>query len=123
SDTEGAFGGVGIVVGLRDNVLTVVAPMEGTPAFEAGVMTGDKIVRIEGTSTEKLTLGDAVKHLRGEPGTDVTLSILRPSTGQVKDYTLKRSVIKVDTVKDINGRREFPVDGDKIGYVRLTQFG
>ena len=123
SDTEGAFGGVGIVVGMRDNVLTVVAPMEDTPAHAAGIMTGDKIVRIEGKSTEKMNLSDAVKQLRGQPGTGVTISILRPATGEVKDYTLERSIIKVNTVKDINGRGEFPIGEDHIGYVRLSQFG
>ena len=123
SETEGAFGGVGIVVGMRDNILTVVAPMEDTPAYTAGIMTGDKIVRIEGKSTEKTTLSDAVKQLRGQPGSKVTISVLRPATGEVKDYTLERSVIKVNTVKDINGRGEFPIGEDNIGYVRISQFG
>lgn len=123
NDTEGAFGGVGIVVGMRDNMLTVVSPMEDSPAFKAGILTGDKIVKIEGRSTEKVSLSDAVKKLRGEPGSDVTISLLRPSTSEVKDYKLTRAIIKVDTVKDINNRREFPVDENKIGYVRINQFG
>jgi carboxyl-terminal processing protease len=126
NDTEGAFGGVGIVVGLRDNMLTVISPMEDSPAFNAGILAGDKIVKIEGRTTEKVGLNDAVRKLRGEPGTSVTISVQRRSgeqAGQVKDYTLSRAIIKVDTVKDINGRREFPVDEDKIGYVRITQFG
>ncbi len=122
-DTEGAFGGVGIVIGLRDNALTVIAPMEDTPAFKAGILTGDRIVKIEGKSADKLGLQDAVKRLRGEPGTDVTVTTLRPSTGQVRDIKLTRASIKVDTVKDINGKREFPLSDDKIGYVRITQFG
>lgn len=122
-DTEGAFGGVGIVVGLRENVLTVVSPMEDTPAYRAGILAGDKIVRIEGKSTEKMTLSDAVKNLRGEPGADVTITISRPTLTQNKDVTLTRAVIKVDTVKDIDGRRIFPLSGNKIGYVRMTQFG
>lgn len=123
NDTEGLFGGVGIVISVRDNTLTVISPMEDTPAFKAGILTGDRIVKIEGRSTEKLSLPDAVKRLRGTPGTDVNISVLRPSTGQVRDLQLTRAEIKVDTVKDVNSRREFPLDDDKIGYIRLTQFG
>ena len=123
-DTQGEFGGVGIVVSVgKDKALTVVAPMEDTPGFRAGILSGDLIKKIDGRSTEKFTLEDAVKRLRGEPGTDVSLTMMRPSSGQLKDYTLTRAVIKVDTVKDINGRREFPLMENKIGYVRLTQFG
>jgi carboxyl-terminal processing protease len=122
-DTEGAFGGVGIVIGIRDNTLTVIAPMEDTPAFKAGIVTGDRIIKIDGKTAEKMGLPDAVKRLRGSPGTDVTVSTLRPSTGQVRDIKLTRASIKVETVKDINGKREFPLSEDQIGYVRLTQFG
>ena len=124
NDTEGAFGGVGIVVGMRDNVLTVISPMEDSPAYEAGIMAGDKIVKIEGRSTEKVTLPEAVQKLRGEAGSSVSISVLRPGPGNaVKDHKLTRAVIKVDTVKDLNGRREFPLSDDRIGYVRITQFG
>jgi carboxyl-terminal processing protease len=123
NETEGAFGGVGILVGMRDNLLTVISPTEDSPAYHAGIQAGDKIVKIEGKSTEKTTLPEAVTELRGEPGTDVTITILRPSTKEEKDYTLTRSIIKVDTVKDINGRREFPIGSDHIGYVRINQFG
>ncbi len=122
-DTQGAFGGLGIVVALRDGYLTVVAPMEDSPGFKAGILTGDRIVRISGQTTEKMGLPDAVKLLRGEPGTEVSLTIFRPSTEQSKQFTLKRAVIVVDMVKDINGRKEFPLGENKIGYVRLTQFG
>src|SRR6266581_6854456 len=87
-DTQGEFGGVGIVISMRDNFLTVVAPMEDTPGFRAGILSGDRIVRIDGRSAEKLTLPDAVKKLRGEPGTDVGMTLFRPSTGQMKDYKL-----------------------------------
>jgi carboxyl-terminal processing protease len=125
-DTEGAFGGVGIQIelGPKDNTLTVVAPMDDTPAFRAGIMAGDKIVKIEGKSTERMTLPDAVKKLRGVPGTEVTITISRSTFPEPKDYTLKRSVIKVETVKDLEGRRAFPLLSEsKLGYVRLTQFG
>lgn len=122
-DTEGKFGGIGVVISVKDGKLTVVAPMEDTPGFRAGIRTGDIIERIEGQSAEQMGVPDAVKILRGEPGTEVTITVLRPSTGVSKDYKLKREEIKVDMVKDINGRREFPLLENKIGYLRITQFG
>ena len=126
NDTEGAFGGVGIVVGMRENFLTVVSPMEDSPAYNAGILAGDRIVKIEGRSTDKISLPEAVRKLRGEPGTSVSISVMRRTGqegGEVKDHKLTRAIIKVDTVKDINGKREFTLNDDKIGYVRLTQFG
>jgi carboxyl-terminal processing protease len=86
SDTQGAFGGLGIVIAMKDNFITVVSPMEDSPGFKAGIMSGDRIIKIDGKSTEKMSLQDAVKNLRGEPGSDVKISILRPSSSQVKDY-------------------------------------
>ncbi len=123
NETEGVFGGVGIVVSLRGQYLTVIAPIEDSPAFQAGIMAGDRIVKIDGDSTDQLTLPDAVKRLRGEPGTSVTITMLRPSTGAVRDVKLMRSNIKVDTVKDINGKRDFPISENHIGYIRISQFG
>ncbi len=122
-DTQGEFGGVGIVISTKDSYITVVAPMEDTPGFRAGILTGDRIVKIDGKSTEKLSLTDAVKRLRGLPDTEVTITTYRPSSGQFKDYTLTRAKIKVDTVKDLDGRREFPLSENKVGYIRLVQFG
>lgn len=122
-DTQGEFGGVGIVVSTKDNYITVVSPMENTPGFRAGILSGDRIVKIDGRSTEKMSLNDAVKRLRGAPDTEVTLTTFRPSNGQFKDHTLIRSRIKVDTVKDINGHRDFPLSENKVGYIRLVQFG
>jgi carboxyl-terminal processing protease len=123
-DTQGEFGGVGIVISMsNDNQITVVSPMEDTPGFRAGILTGDRIVAIDGDSTEKYTLQDAVKRLRGHPGTEVGLTVFRPSSSQVKEFKLKRAVIKVETVKDVNSRREFPLGDNNIGYIRLTQFG
>ncbi len=123
NDTEGKFGGLGIMIEMKDNFVTVLAPMEDTPGSRAGILAGDRIIKIDGKSAEKLGLQDAVDHLRGDPGTEVTITILRPSTGKVQDYTIKREEIKVDMVKDINNKKEFPLGDDKIGYVRLVQFG
>lgn len=122
-DTTGEFGGVGIVVSVKDGHVTVVAPMEDTPGFKAGILSGDRIIKIDGRSTEKFSIQDAVKKLRGEPGSKVEMTILRPNSGIITNYTLVRAAIKVDTVKDIDGRREFPLSENKIGYVRLSQFG
>ena len=123
NDTQGAFGGLGIVISMRDNFITVVAPMDDSPGFRAGILSGDRIIKIDGKSTERMSLQDAVKYLRGEPGTEVKISVLRPSSGRVKDYKLTRAVINIDMVKDINGKKEFPLDDTKIGYIRLVQFG
>jgi carboxyl-terminal processing protease len=122
-DTEGQFGGLGLVVVLRDGHITVVAPMEDTPGFRAGILTGDRIIKVGGKSVENQSLSDVVKQLRGDPDTQVQLTVERPSTGTVKNYTLTRAVIQMDMVKDINGKKEFPLDDNKIGYVRITQFG
>lgn len=123
NDTQGAFGGLGIVISMKDNFVTVVAPMDDSPGFKAGIMTGDRIVRIDGKSTDRMSLQDAMKSLRGEPGTEVRISVFRPSSSQLKEYKLARSMITVDMVKDIHGKKEFPLGEDKIGYVRLVQFG
>jgi len=123
SDTEGAFGGLGLVVTMKNNYVTVVTPMEDTPGFRAGILSGDRIVKINGKSAERMSLPDAVKLLRGEPGTQVTVTIQRPSSGMVRDFTLTRAIVKMDMVKDINGKKEFPLGADKIGYIRVTQFG
>src|SRR5215469_11884946 len=93
NDTQGAFGGLGIVVSMKDNFVTVVAPMDDSPGFKAGIMSGDRIIRIDGVSTEKMSLPDAVKSLRGDPGTEVKISVFRPSSGQIQDFNLTRSVI------------------------------
>jgi carboxyl-terminal processing protease len=121
-DTEGQFGGLGLVVVMKDGFVTVVAPMDDTPGFRAGILSGDRIVKINGKSADKISLSDAVKQLRGEPGTQVTVTIQRPSSGVVKDYTLTRAIIRKEMVKDINDKEEFPVGENKIGYVRITEF-
>ena len=123
NDTEGQFGGLGLVVSMRDSYVTVVAPMEDTPGFRAGILSGDRIIKIDGKSAEKMSLPEAVKLLRGEPGTQVKVTIQRPSSGLVTDFVLKRAIIKMAMVKDVNGKKEFPLSDGKIGYVRITEFG
>ncbi|HXR49228.1 MAG TPA: S41 family peptidase [Candidatus Limnocylindrales bacterium] len=123
SDTEGEFGGLGLVVTMKDNYVTVVTPMDDTPGFRAGILAGDRIIKINGRSAEKMALPDAVKMLRGKPDTQVTVTIQRPSSGTTRDFTLTRAVINVDMVKDINGKKDFPLGPDKIGYIRITSFG
>jgi carboxyl-terminal processing protease len=122
-DTEGQFGGLGLVVAMKDNFVTVVAPMDNSPGLRAGILSGDRIVKVNGQSVDKSALEDAVKMLRGEPGTTVSITIQRPSSGLVKDFKLTRAIIQMDMVKDINGKKDFPLDENKIGYVRITQFG
>ena len=122
-DTEGNFGGVGVHINIQDGYLTVLAPMEDTPAYEAGVMSGDRFVKIEGENVRNISMPEAMKKLRGKPGSKVEVTLFRPSTGKNIDVTLKRALIKVATVKDINNQRMFEVDENKIGYVRITQFG
>ncbi len=120
-DTEGKFGGLGIVISMsKDGFLTVVAPMEDTPGARAGLLPGDRVIKIDGKVTERMTLPEAVRQLRGEPGTKVTITILRQKAKdpaeRVKDYTIERAEITVDSVKDAK------VLEDGIGYIRITQF-
>ncbi len=122
-DTQGQFGGLGIVVEMKDGYITVIAPMDDSPGFRAGILPGDRIVKIDGKDVGQMPLGDAVKQLRGLPDTKVTVTIQRPSTGEEKSFTLTRAIIHMDMVKDINGKKEFPLGADKIGYVRIIEFG
>ena len=116
NDTAGEFGGLGIIIGMRDGVLTVIAPMEDTPAFRAGIMHGDKIMAIDGASTENISLQEAVHKMRGEPGTKVKIKILRIKPQEVKEVEIVRAVIKVESVKGA------AILEDRIGYVRIVQF-
>lgn len=115
-DTRGQFGGLGIVISVKDNALTIVSPMEDTPGFRAGLQSEDRILEIDGTRTDGISLPDAVKKLRGEPGTKVTLKVLRPGTQEVREVTIERADIKVASVKDAR------IIEDGIGYLRITQF-
>ena len=114
-ETKGTFGGLGIEIGVKDSVLTIIAPIEDTPAFRAGLQAGDKIVRIENESTREMSVMDAVKRLRGEPGTKVTIWISREGLPEPRSYAITRDIIKIRSVKAKSL-------GDGIGYIKLTQF-
>jgi carboxyl-terminal processing protease len=115
TDTKGEFGGLGIVIGLRDEWITVISPIDDTPAYRAGIMAGDRIVEIDGESTDGFTTMDAVKLLRGEVGTKVTIKVKRRSKDEPIPFTITRGVIKLETVKST-------VIDDHIGYIRISQF-
>jgi len=121
-DTRSRFNGLGIEVSVKNGLLTVITPMEDTPAAKAGILSGDQILRINGNSTEKMELQDAVNVLRGQPGQKVTLTVLRPSTKEIKDYALDRAEIKVQSVKGAKILDPEITGPFKIGYVRLIQF-
>ncbi len=125
TDTRGEFGGVGIVVSMRNNILTVIAPMDGTPGAKAGILAGDRIIEIEGKSTRGITLQDAVGKLRGKIGTEVNFTLARTQGGEVKEVkiSVKRAVIQVKTVRDLAGKSGYGLLDEKIGYVRLASFG
>ncbi|MCX7781197.1 MAG: S41 family peptidase [Negativicutes bacterium] len=112
-ETEGSFGGVGIVLGVKDKVLTVVSPIEGTPGDKAGIKSGDQIIKIEGKDTKDMALDEAVSKIRGPEGTNVTLTIKRNQ--EIKDYTLTRSNIQIKTVAG----KMLP---DGIAYIRISMF-
>lgn len=115
TETEGQFGGLGIRIEMRDDILTVMTPIMDTPAYRAGILPGDRIVKIEGESTQNLNLQDAVKKLRGQPGTSVKITIVHENAKEPIDLTLVREVIKIDSV------RSRMLDS-KVGYIQLTEF-
>jgi carboxyl-terminal processing protease len=114
-ETQGSFGGLGIEITVKDRQLTVVAPIEGTPADRAGLHPGDRIVKIDGNPTKDMTLMDAVKKLRGPKGTSVTLTILREESPGPFELSLVREVIEVKSVKSKDL-------GDGIAYIRISSF-
>jgi len=116
SETEGKFGGLGIRIAIREGRLTVVTPLPGTPAYELGILPGDSIVKIDGKDTQDITLGQAVELLRGNPGTKVTISILREGEKNLIDFTMTRAVIKIQSVP--TGE----MLTDKIGYIEVSEF-
>jgi len=116
SEAKGEFGGIGVEITLKDGILTVITPMVGTPAELAGIKPGDKIVRINGNTTKDMRLSEAVKVMRGESGTKLTLTIWREKEEKVLDISIKRAKIKINSIKDA-----YLIDG-KIGYIRLVEF-
>src|SRR6266511_3189407 len=121
-DTRSRFNGLGIEVSMKNGLPTVVTAMEDTPAARAGILSGDQILKINGASTERMDLQDAINILRGPTGRRVTLTLLRPSTKEIKDYTLERAEIKVRSVKGARLLDAELTGPFKIGYIRLIQF-
>src|SRR5437588_1380745 len=121
-DTRSRFNGLGIEVSTKNGVLTVVTPMEDTPAAKAGILAGDQILKINGTPTERLELQQAVNLLRGKPEQKATLTILRPASKEVKDYVLERAEVKVQSVKNAHVIDKELTGAFKVGYVRVVQF-
>lgn len=114
--TEGEFGGLGITIGVRENTLTVISPLVGTPAQRMGIQAGDRIVEIDGKSTRGISVDDAVGKLRGKPGTKVTVKIWRNGMAEPMPFVITREIIKIESV---------PYSGllpGKIGYIKLVQF-
>lgn len=116
TETQGKFGGLGIEISIRDGILTVITPIEGTPAWDAGVKSGDLIVKIENEMTKDMTLSDAVKLLRGKPGTDIHITVLREKEFKILEFNITREIIRIQDVKGTQ------ILTDKIGYIRLAEF-
>lgn len=116
TETQGKFGGLGIEISIRDGLLTIITPIDGTPAWRAGIKAGDRIVKIEDELTKDITLSDAVKQLRGDPGTDIHITVLRESEFKILEFTITREVIHIQDVKHPH------ILVENIGYVRLAEF-
>jgi carboxyl-terminal processing protease len=114
-DTQGRFGGLGIEITIRGGILTVVSPIEDTPAAKAGVKPGDQIFKIEDEFTKDMTLVDAVKKMRGPKGTKITISVRREGVADLINFTLMRDTIRVQSVRSRNLEEGY-------GYIRLAQF-
>ena len=114
-ETRGEFGGLGIQIGIKDQRLTVIAPIEDTPAFAAGILAGDTIIKVDETLTKDLTLMEAVRHMRGRRGTSVNLTVIREGVEEPLVFTITRDIIKIQSV------RSKLLEGN-VGYVRLSQF-
>jgi carboxyl-terminal processing protease len=114
-ETKGSFGGLGIEITIKDGYLTVISPIEDTPAFRAGIKSGDQILKIEDKLTKDMSIIDAVKRMRGQKGSKITITIMREGFEKPKNFTLVRDVIQVKSIK-------FKSLDDGYGYIRLAQF-
>jgi carboxyl-terminal processing protease len=114
-DTKGEFGGIGIVITMKDGILTVISPIEGTPAYRAGIMAGDVIVSIDGSSTRDMALWESVKKMRGPRGDEVVLTVVREGASEPLEYTLKRDIIPMESVRSTSLKPGY-------GYVWITNF-
>lgn len=114
--TDGEFGGLGITIGMRDGALTIIAPMEGTPADKAGVEAGDIILKIDSASTLNMTIDEAVGMMRGKPGTDLVLTIVREGETKPLEIPITRAIIQVDSVYAKS------IENENVLYVRVTNF-
>ncbi|MDY6950699.1 MAG: S41 family peptidase [Thermodesulfobacteriota bacterium] len=114
-DTKGEFSGIGIVITMKDNILTVVSPIEGTPAHEAGIKSGDQIIKVDGETTKDMKLWEAVKMIRGQKGTPVLITVRQKGSDEPKEFTIVRDVIPLDSVHS-------HVLKPGYGYLRITNF-
>ena len=116
SDTEGRFGGVGMEITIKDGLVTVVSPLEDTPAWSAGIKAGDKIVKIDDTITRDYSLTDAVNLLRGNPDTKVKITVWRPKEKKMFEFEVTRALIKIEEIKNVR------IINSGIGYIRIVEF-
>ena len=114
-ETSGSFSGIGIEITINDDMLTVVSPIEDTPAFKAGIQAGDRIIKIEGESTREMSLAEAVKKLRGQKGSEVAISIHREGWADLQEFIIIRDVIPIHSVRS-------SVLEPGYGYIRITNF-